>query len=193
MQRTLALGALWTASAGAAVGLGFLAVSLVDASASPGTTPAGASTSPDITSAAITPFPTPTTATGQFATVAGTAYANCTGGTPVVAGAAAAGWWVDDSNDAGEVEFENGTQKLEVHVVCVDGAPQFSVEGPRPARTPSPPATSSTAETTRGGDDDGGDDNSGPGSDDSGGEDNSGSGSDDSGGDDDSGSRGDDD
>src|SRR4051812_43355603 len=128
MQRTLALGALWTASAGAAVGLGFLAVSLVDASASPGTSPAAASTSADSTSSvAVTPAPIPTTATGEFATVAGTAYANCTSGTPVVAGAAAAGWWVDDSNDAGSVEFENGTQKLEVHVVCVGGAPQFGV------------------------------------------------------------------
>jgi len=131
MQRTLTLGALWTASAGAAVGLGFLAVSLVDASASPGTSPVAASTSADGTSAPVTPTPTPTTATGEFATVAGTAYANCTGGTPVVAGAAAAGWWVDDSSDPGAVEFENGTQKLEVHVVCIGGAPQFSVEGPR--------------------------------------------------------------
>src|SRR5215212_4866086 len=100
MQRTLALGALWTASAGAAVGLGFLAVSLVDASASPGTSAAAATTSADSTSAggtsagstAAAPTPTPTTATGEFATLAGTAYANCTGGAPVVAGAAAAGW-----------------------------------------------------------------------------------------------------
>ena len=41
MKRTLALGAAWTGSAVAAVGLGFLAVSLVGASASPGTVPVG--------------------------------------------------------------------------------------------------------------------------------------------------------
>ena len=57
MQRTLALGALWTASAGAAVGLGFLAVSLVDASASPATSPVAASTTPSDPS--VTPTPRP--------------------------------------------------------------------------------------------------------------------------------------
>jgi hypothetical protein len=208
MQRTLALGALWTASAGAAVGLGFLAVSLVDASAAPGTTPAAASTTASGTSAV--PTPTPTSATGEFATVAGTVYANCTSGTPVLAGVPAAGWWVDDSNEPGEIEFENGTQKLEVYVLCVGGGPQFSVEGPRaedrsggddspsPSSSSSSPATSSTAESTHGGgDDSSGRDGGGHGSDDSGGDDsgsgNSGSGhsgGDDSGGDDSSGRDG---
>ena len=43
MNRTLLLGTAWTASAGAAVGLGFLAVSLVDASASPTVQPVASS------------------------------------------------------------------------------------------------------------------------------------------------------
>ena len=64
-------------------------------------------------------------------TVGGTVYADCTSGSPVLAGAPAAGWWVDDSNDPGEVEFKNGSQKVEVHVVCAGGGPQFFVEGPR--------------------------------------------------------------
>src|SRR5690349_13030459 len=114
MQRTLALGAIWTASAAAAVGLGFLAVSLVDASASPGTTPAAQSetTSPSPEASPTTSSAPVTSATGEFATVAGTVFANCGGGVPVLAGAPAAGWWVDDSSDAGHIEFENGTQKL---------------------------------------------------------------------------------
>lgn len=143
MKRTLALGAVWIASAAAAVGLGFLAISLVDASASPGTT--GVAASATATPPGVTPTPTPTagSATGEHATEAGTVFANCTGGQPVLAGAPAAGWWIDDSDDPGEVEFENGTQKLEVHVVCGPGGPQFSVEGPR------------ADDGGRGGDDDG--------------------------------------
>ena len=193
MQRTLALGAVWTASAAAAVGLGFLAVSLVDASASPGTTPAAASGATS-TSAGATTSPTApaTSATGQHATVAGTVFANCGGGVPVLAGAPAAGWWVDDSAKPGEIEFENGTLKLEVHVVCANGGPQFSVEGPRPDTSggrgnddggATSPASSSPAGETSGhdaGDDNSGRDGGGHGSDDSG-SDNSGSGSDNSG------------
>src|SRR3954447_10889591 len=55
MKRTLTLGAVWTASAAAAVGLGFLAVSLVDASASP-------ATSSTATSADDSALPTPSAA-----------------------------------------------------------------------------------------------------------------------------------
>src|SRR3712207_7044441 len=40
-------------------------------------------------------------------------------------------WWVDNSSKPGEIEFENGSLKLEVYVVCAAGGPQFSVEGPR--------------------------------------------------------------
>ena len=182
MQRTLALGAIWTASAGAAVGLGFLAVSLVDASASPGTTPAASTGTSTSSSAEVSTTPTApvTSATGEHATVAGTVFANCTGGSPVLAGAPAAGWWIDDSSDPGEIEFENGTEKLEVRVVCSNGGPRFSVEGPRPdssgngggnddvSTTPTPTAPIPTSPAAPSPDDHGGD-NRGPGSDDSGG------------------------
>src|SRR5690349_19160810 len=200
MQRTLALGAIWTASAAGAVGLGFLAVSLVDASASPGTTPVASSETSSSAEASTTTSPAPvTSATGEHQTVAGTVFANCTGGSPVLAGAPAAGWWVDDSNDPGQIEFENDTQKLEVHVVCSNGGPVFSVEGPRASSSgngggddgsstaPSTNSNSSTAPSTNSSSpaapssDDHGGDRGGHGSDDAGsnsGSGNSGSGSD---------------
>jgi hypothetical protein len=197
MNRSVALGAAWSASALAAVGLGFLAVSLVDASASPGTSPAAAtstaSTTPGAPSTASLPL-----VTGEYATVAGTVYADCSSGFPVLAGAPAAGWWADDSNDPGEFEFESAAQKLEVHVSCVNGGPQFSDEGLRADDSgrgrggdgthSSSSASSSSAGHTSGPDDS--DDSSGPGTDDSGGDDSSGHGSDDSGGDDSSGRGG---
>ena len=190
MQRTLALGAIWTASAAGAVGLGVLAVSLVDASASPGTTPVASSETSSSAEASTTTSPAPvTSATGEHQTVAGTVFANCTGGTPVLAGAPAAGWWVDDSNDAGQIEFENDTQKLEVHVVCSNGGPVFSVEGPRASSSgdgggdddsSTVPSTNSSSPAAPSSDDHGGDrGNRGSGDSGSG---NSGSGSDDSGG-----------
>ena len=142
MKRTLLLGSAWTASAAAAVGLGFLAISLVDASAS---TPAqdlessvttleagddSSSTASPATGSPTTDEPAPVAA-GQQVTAGGTVYGSCDGAVPVLASAPAAGWWLDDSSDAGEVEFENGTQKIEVRVTCVDGVAHFSVEGPR--------------------------------------------------------------
>jgi hypothetical protein len=132
MRRSVGLAALWTASAAAAVGLGFLAVSLVGATASPGATPVGAATTPSTSSGAnATPTAPVTSASGEYATVAGTVFADCSSGQPVLAGAPAAGWWADDSHEAGEFEFRNGTEELEVHVTCDGGVPQFSVEGPR--------------------------------------------------------------
>src|SRR4051795_3422618 len=130
MKRAVPLAALWIAAAAAAVGLGFLAVSLVDASGAPATPLVTAtSTAAPSTSAPSKPARQP--AIGDFATVAGTAYANCTSGRPVVAGAPAAGWWVDDSSSLGKVEFEDGVSRLEVRVTCVDGAPRFTSEGAR--------------------------------------------------------------
>src|SRR3712207_2298362 len=134
MKRTLLLGSAWTASAAAAVGLGFLAVSLVNASASPATTPAAAGSFVTSDSPSSSSSASPSTSvsfTGEQATVAGTVYANCAGGTPVLAGAPAAGWAADDSQKPGEFEFESGTQKLEVRVTCDGQTPRFSVEGPR--------------------------------------------------------------
>jgi hypothetical protein len=153
VKRTVAFGALWTASAGAAVGLGLLAVSFVDAGGATGTelvaatgSPSAPSTGPSSTastgsSTAPTdspapapvpaPEPDPAPLTAEQATVAGTVYASCDAGALSLASAPAAGWWLDDSSDPGEVEFENGAQKVEVTVTCVGGAPQFFVEGPR--------------------------------------------------------------
>ena len=130
MNRSVALGAAWSASAIAAVGLGFLAVSLVDASASPGTSPAAATSTTSTTPGAPSTSTVPV-ATGDYITVAGTVFADCSSGSPALAGAPAAGWWADDSNKPGEFEFKSASQKLEVHVSCVNGSPQFSDEGLR--------------------------------------------------------------
>jgi hypothetical protein len=175
MRRPLLLGTAWTASAAAAVGIGFLAVSLVDASASPGTVPAGATGTPSAGATATGTPPVPSAAptaalpTGEYATAGGTVYADCSSGSPVVAGAPAAGWYADDSPDPGEVEFENGSQKVEVDVYCAGGVPYFVLDDSS-ARTPtSAPGGSSTtapsAPSTSGGghgsDDPPGDDNGG--------------------------------
>ncbi len=141
MKRTVALGAAWTASAAAAVGLGFLAVSFVDASASPGTQPVAASTTsstPSSSSAAPSSAaspssdPSPTTAPqmspGEYVTAGGTVYAHCTSGSPVVAGVPAAGFWVDDSNDSGKIEFESNRQEVEVRVSCDGDVPVFRLD-----------------------------------------------------------------
>jgi hypothetical protein len=151
VKRSLLLVAAWIASAAAAVGLGFLAVSLVGASASPGTLTAAAATSATAT-AEPTATPTGRQSTAQKATEAGIVYAECADGVPGVAGAPATGWWLDDRDDGddpGEVEFESNGRKLEVKVRCVDGSPQFSVEGPRPEdNADEGPHSSSTPSTT---------------------------------------------
>jgi hypothetical protein len=135
MKRTLLLGSAWTASAAAAVGLGFLAISLVDASASTDrhavTASLTALTGPETAApSAPTQAPAPVPA-GQQVTAGGTVYGSCADGVPVLASAPAAGWWLDGSSDAGEVEFGNGTQQIQVHLTCVGGTAQFTVEGPR--------------------------------------------------------------
>ncbi len=181
MKRTLLLGTAWTASAAAAVGLGFLAVSLVDASASPGAIPLAATSSPSA-STESTATPSSLQPTAQKATEAGMVYASCDSGSPQISGAPAAGWWVDDSAKPGEVEFEDGSRKLEVHVTCVDGAPVFAVEGPRADNSgggdDSPASSSPAGPTTDAPDDSDGRVGGGHGSDDSG-VDDSGSDSDD--------------
>src|SRR3954447_2054837 len=118
LRRPLLLGVAWAASATGAVGLGFLAVSLLDPSASPGTPQPAAAMSSEPGGAAgptATRFvPKSTSATGEFATAAGTVYATCGTGLPVLAGVPVAGWWIDDSGAEGKVEFKNGTQRIEV-------------------------------------------------------------------------------
>ena len=163
MKRTIALGAAWTASAAAAVGLGFLAVSLVDASASPGTRPVAATaTSAQTSGAAPIAAPSPTSAADQYATVGGTVYADCSSGSPVLAGVPAAGWTVDDSNEVGKMEFKAGHQRVEVHVTCVDGVPAFVLDdSSTPQVTPSPSGHDDHGR--HGADDHPGDDSSGRG------------------------------
>jgi|tagenome__1003787_1003787.scaffolds.fasta_scaffold20713547_2 hypothetical protein len=161
MQRTLVLGAAWLGSAAAAVGLGFLAVSLVGASASPAPVSAAGTT----TSAQPAPPSGAPSASGEQATAGGTVYASCAAGAPDVASAPAAGWSVDDSSEPGKVEFRSGTARVEVRVTCAGGAPQFSVED-RTATSPSVPAGPSATEDSGGGhgsDDPPGDDSSGRG------------------------------
>ncbi|MGY1821171.1 hypothetical protein [Geodermatophilus sp. SYSU D00079] len=139
MTRTLAPRILWTASAAAAVGLGVLAVSAVDAGAAPpddrssSSAPAPAAATGSQQPAPAPDAPAPSAAVpGQHTTVAGTVVATCDTGALSLSGTPATGWWLDDSQDPGQVEFENGTQDLEVTVACAaDGTPQFSVEGPR--------------------------------------------------------------
>jgi hypothetical protein len=165
MKRTLTLGAVWTASAAAAVGLGFLAVSLVDASASPSVEAASTSTAASSSAppaSAVVPGPS-----GEQATAGGTVFANCAGGgaVPVLSGAAASGWWADDSQQPGKFEFTSATRSIEVRATCVAGAPQFTVEGPRsqapaPSVSPAAPTTSAGVEP---GDDHGGGSGSGRG------------------------------
>lgn len=182
MTRTVALAALWTASAASAVGLGFLAVSLVDAEASPVTrpiaapesVPAAPSTSDDTGLPAPAPQP-PAAAlpSGEYATVGGTVFTSCDGGLLQVAAAPATGWWVDDQDQHGEVEFESATREIEVHVACADGVPVFRDEGLR-ADENRPEDSSSSSSPTPGADDSTGRVGGGPGSDDPPGDDNGG-------------------
>jgi hypothetical protein len=173
MKRSIALGAAWTASAAAAVGLGFLAVSLVGASASP-SQPVAATTSATATATA-TGAPTAPSAKGEFVTTGGTVLADCASGSLVLAGVPAAGWSVDDSNDAGRLEFRGGNEKVEVLVACVGGAPVFSLDD---SASGSGSSSSSTAPaSTSGGDDSSGRGGGGHGSDDGSGDDSSGRGS----------------
>jgi len=103
-----------------------------------------------------------------MATVGGTVFASCDGAGAALASAPAPGWWVDDSSDEGSVEFRNGTQKVEIRALCVDGGPQFTVEGPRGddsgggSAPGTSPASSSADDSGGHGTDDGpGDDSSG--------------------------------
>jgi hypothetical protein len=146
MKRPLALLAVWVVAAAAAVGVGFLAVSLIDASAA---TPA----QPGLPAASSsTEAADPTTgASGEQATPGGTVYASCVDGAAQLAGAPGAGWTVESAPD--QVEFRNGAQKVEVRADCSTGSPQFTVEEPsaEPGSTPVPTTpVSTTSRTTSG-------------------------------------------
>lgn len=143
MNKTLLLGA-WIAAAGAAVGLGFLAVSLVGAAASPSSVEDPGP--PEIESGSSASSTTATGPSGEQSTVGGTVFASCAGGSavPVLSGAPAPGWWADNSRQPGTFEFKNSTRSVEVRATCVAGAPRFTVEGPRTAATSSSPGAPST-------------------------------------------------
>jgi hypothetical protein len=155
MKRPFALVAVWVVAAAAAVGVGFLAVSLIDASAATPSQP-GLPTVSTTTDAAD---PSVSAAAGEQSTPGGTVYATCVDGTAQLAGAPAAGWTVEKSAD--QVEFRNGSAKIEVRADCSTGSPQFVVEdGGAAATTPEPTTSSTTSGTTSsstGGDDHGGD------------------------------------
>ena len=129
MKRSLLLAAVWVVASAAAVGVGFLAVSLVDASASPATQPAANTTAATATGTATSTPPPPVVPTGEQATAGGTVFASCVDGGVQLAAAPAAGWQVETYVD--HVEFESATQKVEVYADCATGSPRFLVEGPR--------------------------------------------------------------
>jgi len=132
MKRPFALVAVWVVAAAAAVGVGFLAVSLIDASASPPSQPGPPTVSGPTSSAPTASGPTEsvgpsaTTTAGEQSTAGGTVYATCVDGSVQLAGAPAAGWTVETSAD--EVEFRSGGAKIEVRADCSTGSPQFAVE-----------------------------------------------------------------
>src|SRR4051812_8474832 len=125
MRRPLLLGTVWTASAATSIGLGFLAVSLVGASASSGPLPVVATGS---TSAGSSAGPAPVAAASpvaaaQQATAGGTVFADCGGGRPVLAGVPVGGWAAGDPNDPSKGEVRKGTQAGEGRGVCAAGRP----------------------------------------------------------------------
>src|SRR4051812_30516030 len=168
VKPTFVLVAVWLAAAAAAVGVGFLAVSLVDASAAP---PAQTALARPTEAETGSPATAPS---GEQPTPGGTVYASCVGGAARLAGAPASGWTAEQSAD--HVEFRDGTSKIEVRADCSTGSPQFAVEDP-PAdgsggkddgatpTTPPPPATATTSSTANSGghgaDDPAGDDHGG--------------------------------
>ncbi len=193
VRRPVLLGAAWTASAAAAIGVGFLAVSLVDASASPDTSPVAATSSSSTSSPATTAAPTPSgpdvpapapvtplqPVAGEYATAGGTVFADCASGSPVLAGVPAAGWWVDPSDDVGKIEFENDDDDIDVHVACIDGAPRFALDdsafrSPGSSSPSSSPSASRSSSPSSGRDDSDGRVGGGSGSDDGPGDDSSG-------------------
>jgi len=162
MKRPLLLLAGWLGAAAAAVGIGFLAVSLVDASASPPPQPvAGTTAAP--TGQATTPATSPS---GEQVTAGGTVFASCVDGVVQLAGAPAAGWEVEQYAD--HVEFRGEGQKVEVSAVCTAGSPVFAVEGPR-ATGGDDGGTPSVTPTSPGVDDGGGHGSDDPPGDDHGG------------------------
>jgi hypothetical protein len=143
MKRPFALVAVWVVAAAAAVGVGFLAVSLIDASAATPSQPG----LPAVSSTTEAADPSVPAAAGEQSTPGGTVYATCVDGAAQLAGAPAAGWTVEKSAD--QVEFRNGSAKIEVRADCSTGSPQFVVEdGGSAATTPAPTPGGTTTSPT---------------------------------------------
>jgi hypothetical protein len=142
MKRPFALVAVWVVAAAAAVGVGFLAVSLIDASAGTPSQPG----LPAVSSTTEAADPSVPAAAGEQSTPGGTVYATCVDGAAQLAGAPAAGWTVEKSAD--QVEFRNGSAKIEVRADCSTGSPQFVVEDRGPAATTPEPTTSGTTSSS---------------------------------------------
>lgn len=153
MRRPALLGAAWLGAAAAAVGLGFLAVSFVGASASPDASflAAGGSVGTSSAGSPATSSAPPAATTARQVTPGGTVVADCSRGTAALAGAPAAGWWTDDPADRDSVEFTNGSQKIEVKATCPNGSPSFVVEGPKGAEQHSSAVPSSPTTHDKGG------------------------------------------
>ncbi len=134
------LSTAWVGSALGAVGLGFVALSLLDGGATPVVeqsasteameTGAGATSSSAAatTTAPAAPAPGAGTLTGEQSTPAGTVFGSCTGGQLTLGSAPAVGWQVDDSPDPGSVELRAGERRVEVHAVCGPAGPTFVVQ-----------------------------------------------------------------
>ena len=150
MKRPFALVAVWVVAAAAAVGVGFLAVSLIDASAATPSQPG----LPAVSGTTEAADPSVPAAAGEQSTPGGTVYATCVDGTAQLAGAPAAGWTVEKSAD--QVEFRNGSAKIEVHADCSTGSPQFVVEDGGSAATTPASTPGGTTSSPTGGDDHGG-------------------------------------
>jgi hypothetical protein len=134
MKRPFALVAVWVVAAAAAVGVGFLAVSLIDASAGTPSQPG----LPAVSSTTEAADPSVPAAAGEQSTPGGTVYATCVDGAAQLAGAPAAGWTVEKSAD--QVEFRNGSAKIEVRADCSTGSPPYVVAAAGSAAT-TPPST----------------------------------------------------
>ena len=144
MKRPFVLVAAWVVAAAAAVGVGFLAVSLIDASASPLAQPGLPAVSTGTEAGTTSPAATPS---GEQATSGGTVYATCAGGTTQLAGAPAAGWSVESA--PGRIEFRNGSATIEVRADCASGSPRFTVEhGGAAATTPASTPGGTTSSPT---------------------------------------------
>lgn len=94
--------------------------------------PAGHGTTRPAPGTSRTTAAAPTVRTGSRSTAGGVVVATCRSGLVKVSPSPAPGWrldsWTTGSVATADVEFRNGTSKVEVHVRCGSSGPVFSVE-----------------------------------------------------------------